>query len=72
MAIIFIVSAVLHTTALTAKAGAWNIVLAKRYRRRATSVCVPRGAEWRAETALGSGATRLLTHAPPFLPFIVA
>ena len=36
MAIIFIVSAVLHTTALTGKAGAWNMVAGKRYRRRAT------------------------------------
>ena len=35
MAVIFILNAVLHTTALTGKTGAWNVVLTKRYQARA-------------------------------------
>ena len=43
VAAIRVVSAVLHTTALTGAAVAWNVVLAKRCRRRATCVlaCIP-------------------------------
>ena len=36
MAIVFLVSAVVHTTGLRGKAGAWNMVVGKRDRRRGT------------------------------------
>ena len=65
----------LHTTALTGKAGAWNIVLGKRYRRRAT--CVLRMYAYRLEPNGRRDSDGHCSNAPcdacsplSFLPFL--
>ena len=74
MALLFVVSAVLHTTALTEEAGAWNMVLGKRYQAGLDvykRVCLPPGAQWPVRQ-IGATATRHLTHAVSFpFPFFL-